>query len=123
MKQQYGLINHHEEQLNKILRIFMEQFNPGTSLGVIAGTVTLCDETINIDILKKSINYLIKNNDGLRLRFTEVNGVPMQYVTEYSEYDIDIPGAVWKDNVYGTQFHPEKSGEVGLKILGGFLSV
>lgn len=70
--------------------LFMEQFNPGTSLGVIAGTVTLCDETIDIDILKKSINCLIKNNDGLRLRFSQVNGIPMQYVTEYSEVDIDF---------------------------------
>ena len=41
----------------------------------------------------------------------------------YSEYDIDIPGAVWDKNVYGTQFHPEKSGEVGLKILNGFVKI
>lgn len=37
----------------------------------------------------------------------------------YSKYgDINIPGIVNKGNVYGMQFHPEKSGEVGLKILG-----
>ena len=36
----------------------------------------------------------------------------------YSKYgDINIPGIVNKGNVYGMQFHPEKSGEVGLKIL------
>jgi glutamine amidotransferase len=40
-------------------------------------------------------------------------------VTEYG--DIKICAAVSKDNVYGCQFHPEKSGSVGLKILGGFL--
>ena len=41
----------------------------------------------------------------------------------YSQYSIDIPGAVWDKNVYGTQFHPEKSGEVGLKILNGFIKL
>ena len=39
----------------------------------------------------------------------------------YSKYgDINIPGIVNKGNVYGKQFHPEKSGEVGLKILKNF---
>lgn len=39
----------------------------------------------------------------------------------YSKYgDINIPGIVNKGNVYGMQFHPEKSGEVGLKILKNF---
>lgn len=39
----------------------------------------------------------------------------------YSKYgDINIPGIVNKGNVYGMQFHHEKSGEVGLKILKNF---
>ena len=39
----------------------------------------------------------------------------------YSKYgDINIPAIVNKGNVYGMQFHPEKSGEVGLKILKNF---
>ncbi len=33
-----------------------------------------------------------------------------------------ITAAIQKDNVYGTQFHPEKSGEVGLSIVRGFLA-
>ena len=31
-----------------------------------------------------------------------------------------VSGVVWKDNVMGTQFHPEKSGVVGLNILRAF---
>ncbi len=37
-----------------------------------------------------------------------------------SDYGKPITAAVWQGNVYGTQFHPEKSGEVGLKILKAF---
>jgi imidazole glycerol phosphate synthase, glutamine amidotransferase subunit len=39
----------------------------------------------------------------------------------YSNYgENKIPAIVKKDKVYGAQFHPEKSGEVGLKILKNF---
>ena len=37
-----------------------------------------------------------------------------------SDYGVLVPGIVHKDNVYGTQFHPEKSGSVGLHILNAF---
>ena len=38
----------------------------------------------------------------------------------YCEYDKDITAMVAKENVMGCQFHPEKSGEVGLNILRAF---
>ncbi|MBR2043441.1 MAG: imidazole glycerol phosphate synthase subunit HisH [Clostridia bacterium] len=37
-----------------------------------------------------------------------------------AEYGKEITAAVAKDNIFGCQFHPEKSGEVGLKILKAF---
>ena len=37
-----------------------------------------------------------------------------------TEYERLLTAAVWDKNVYGTQFHPEKSGSVGLKILKAF---
>ena len=37
-----------------------------------------------------------------------------------SEYGAEITAAVQKENVYGCQFHPEKSGSVGLNILKAF---
>ncbi len=37
-----------------------------------------------------------------------------------TNYGIDITAAVRKNKVYGVQFHPEKSGDVGLKILNNF---
>ena len=40
-----------------------------------------------------------------------------------TEYDKELTAAVAKDNVLGCQFHPEKSGDVGLKILRAFCEV
>ena len=37
-----------------------------------------------------------------------------------AEYSVELTAAVQNGNVYGTQFHPEKSGTVGLKILKAF---
>ena len=37
-----------------------------------------------------------------------------------SDYGCEIVGAVSQKNVFGMQFHPEKSGEVGLKMLSSF---
>jgi glutamine amidotransferase len=38
-----------------------------------------------------------------------------------THYGREITAAVWKNSIYGTQFHPEKSGEAGLKLLENFL--
>ena len=40
-----------------------------------------------------------------------------------AEYGIPVTAAVAKDNIFGCQFHPEKSGEVGLKILKAFCEI
>ncbi len=40
-----------------------------------------------------------------------------------TEYGITYASAVGMGNVMGTQFHPEKSGDAGLKILGNFVSL
>jgi glutamine amidotransferase len=40
-----------------------------------------------------------------------------------TNYEVEYASALQKDNFYGTQFHPEKSGDVGEKILGNFLKI
>lgn len=37
-----------------------------------------------------------------------------------SDYSIPVTGAVRRGLVYGTQFHPEKSGDTGLRLLRAF---
>lgn len=44
-------------------------------------------------------------------------------VTATAEYGAELTAAVGRDNVYGCQFHPEKSGAVGLSILRAFCNL
>ncbi len=41
-------------------------------------------------------------------------------ITAHCDYGVKVPALTSKDNVYGAQFHPEKSGETGLTILRNF---
>jgi len=43
-----------------------------------------------------------------------------EYISCYTMYNERIPGLVYRNNVYGAQFHPEKSGQVGMNILKNF---
>ncbi len=40
-----------------------------------------------------------------------------------TEYGVTFPSVVARDNVVATQFHPEKSGEMGLKMYANFLRI
>lgn len=40
-----------------------------------------------------------------------------------TDYGIEFTSVVWQDNVYGVQFHPEKSQKIGLKILENFVNL
>jgi imidazole glycerol-phosphate synthase subunit HisH len=73
-------------------------------------------DTILKDLPSKQAVYFVHSfapspdNSMHRLANTRYNG-------------IEICAAVAKNNIYGCQFHPEKSGELGLKILSNFLEV
>ncbi len=44
-------------------------------------------------------------------------------LTATAEYGVEVTAAVHSGKVYGTQFHPEKSGDAGLKMLKAFSEV
>ncbi len=109
-------------------------------LGLIKGTVASIDE----DLKKQGITDLKVPHIGWNaLDFKEdeplfkyiKQGDCVYYVhsfygrdceestTATSMYGIKITGAVRNGSVYGTQFHPEKSGDVGLNILRAFMEV
>lgn len=45
---------------------------------------------------------------------------PHDYILAETVYGIKFTSAFWKDNIYGVQFHPEKSHEWGTKIMQNF---
>jgi len=44
-------------------------------------------------------------------------------VATRTEYGVDFTSAIWRDNVFATQFHPEKSQKVGLQLLANFVNL
>ena len=46
-----------------------------------------------------------------------------QWTTAIADYTLPFSAALHKDNFYATQFHPEKSGKVGERILRNFLEL
>jgi len=62
-------------------------------------------------------------NDGDYVYFVHSYAAKCQNVSAVTLYGAQITAAVEKDNVYGCQFHPEKSGKVGLDILKAFCEV
>lgn len=52
-----------------------------------------------------------------------VDTTDKEVVLASSSYDVDVPAVVGKGNVLGTQFHPEKSSEIGLAILQNYADI
>jgi glutamine amidotransferase len=44
-------------------------------------------------------------------------------ISAMTDYSSDIVCAVEKENIFGTQFHPEKSDKLGLKIIDNFINI
>jgi len=101
-------------------------------LGVIPGKVRLfdVDKTVEagLKVPKMGWNNLVDVKGKLLKEGEFVYFVHSYYcapsdaddVAAYAEYGIKYACAVERENVFATQFHPEKSGEVGLQILTRF---
>ena len=46
-----------------------------------------------------------------------------EIVTAITDYFINYASMIEKDNIFGVQFHPEKSGKMGLKMLNNWLEI
>jgi glutamine amidotransferase len=68
-------------------------------------------------------NALFDADDGQYVYFVHsyhAAGVPQEYIIAEADYGYRFTAAVQKDNICGLQFHPEKSGDVGLNMLRRF---
>lgn len=110
--------------------------NPGVKgLGVFPGKVVRFPETLRNENLK--IPHMGWNNLHIQQKSPLLEGVGSDYmyfvhsyyvqpdnkevVVATVDYGVEVPAVVCKDNVFATQFHPEKSGEIGLEILKNFI--
>ena len=62
----------------------------------------------------------IKSGDHVYFVHSYYANTAAEWVSATSEYGAPLTAAVRRGNIYGCQFHPEKSGETGLKILSAF---
>jgi len=46
-----------------------------------------------------------------------------EIVSGWTDYPTPFAAVIWKDNVFATQFHPEKSQDVGLQMLQNFAAI
>lgn len=121
------------------LQLFFERSdeseNDISGLGLLPGEIVKFPETSGYKIPHMGWNS-IKINPKSRL----FKGIPedsyVYFVHSYylkaknvedvaatTEYIVDVHAAVEHENVFATQFHPEKSGEIGLQILKNFVSI
>ena len=113
------------------------EYGEHEGLGYIKGDVCPLDQDIPENLQVPHIGWnklIIKDKSNPMLKYTS-EGDYFYYVHSYyakncedsliaySEYFVNVPGLVNSGNVFGTQFHPEKSGEAGLKMLKAFCEV
>lgn len=104
-------------------------------LGILKGKVCKIPDTPGLKIPHIGWNSLDLHNNG-RLYQGIPQGSYVYFVHSYylkaedasivkasTEYGTHIHASVEKDNVFACQFHPEKSGEVGLTILRNFVQI
>ena len=109
------------------------EYGEHKGLGLLKGSVVAMQGVIDSSLQIPHIGYnslIFKKNHPLLKYIKEgdfVYFVHSYYAVDcddslvaYAEYDKDITAIVGKDNVMGCQFHPEKSGDVGLNILRAF---
>ena len=116
----------------QLMNSFSEEGNVDL-LNITANNVRLFDKNVGVKIPHVGWNEVTFSSDPIfkNLREKEYFYFVHSYYVEYSEntiatcfYDnVTFSAGLRKDNFYGFQFHPEKSGEVGEKLLKNFLEV
>ncbi len=113
----------------QLMSEFSEEGNV-TCLGILPGRSIMFDNKLvkvphmgwnSIEILKESKLFNgIKN--GEHFYFAHSYYIPPnEYAASISDNKIKFTASMEKENYYGVQFHPEKSGEAGIQILKNFL--
>jgi glutamine amidotransferase len=112
-----------------------DEFGLHEGLGIIPGRVTAFDRGMNLKIPHMGWNSInVRKNVPI---FADVDNESFVYfVHSYyvipthiedaattTNYGVDFVSSVARDNIFAVQFHPEKSQDIGLKILKNFASL
>lgn len=94
-------------------------------LGIIPGQVEKFSSDLGVKVPQIGWNKIQIDNNDLATNdffyFVHSYFVPVNsFTTATSEYGQDFSAMVQKDNFYGVQFHPEKSGATGEQLLKKF---
>ena len=65
----------------------------------------------------------IKNTDYYFVHSYYFDCEESKNIVAYSHYGIDFASIIYKENIYGVQFHPEKSSDQGLGIIESFIKL
>lgn len=115
------------------MEMFFEKSEEGkaSGLGVLEGEVILLPNKFKIphmgwnDLqIKKPSKLLDGVKDGSWVYFVHsyrVKPKNMEIVKADSDYGISVPAVIESGSLFGTQFHPEKSGKVGSIMINNFL--
>ena len=104
------------------------EFEETDGLGLIKGSVKLMTPE-NLAVphigwneleLNKPCKLLEKGGEYVYFVHSYAADCPSDNVAAYCDYGMKVPALVFNGNVYGAQFHPEKSGETGLEMLKKF---
>ncbi|MGN0640627.1 MAG: imidazole glycerol phosphate synthase subunit HisH [Oscillospiraceae bacterium] len=104
------------------------EFEETDGLGLIKGSVKLMTPE-NLPIphigwneleLNKPCKLLEKGGEYVYFVHSYAADCPSENVAAYCDYGMKVPALVFNGNVYGAQFHPEKSGDTGLEMLKKF---
>lgn len=79
----------------------------------------------NLDVIKECaiLKDVPQNADFYFVHSYVICPQDESVIAATADYGIQIPAVIHKDNIYACQFHPEKSGEPGLKILQNFCNL
>ena len=67
----------------------MEEYFEGTTINNIC-TPAIIHEKIDVNILKKALNNIVQKNDSFRIRIVLKNGSPLQYISNFEPFEIDV---------------------------------
>lgn len=77
------------------------------------------------DLTVKQETPLTAGLDGQAVYFVHsyYTDVPEAYIDAVADYSLSVPAMISKGLIFGAQFHPEKSGQVGLDMLKQFVAI